>query len=208
MVHLTEAEINDLADGTLAGSALSAAEAHVQSCADCRRELEAVRAVLARLSGLPAEISPDRDLRPHIWAQAERRTLWSWRYPLAAAAVVLIAVSSVLTATLLRGPEELPVTVVATPAARPPLDLVSLEQEYHAEAADLQRMLAGNRTQLAPETVRILEENLRIIDTAIQEARAALARDPQSAALGEMWRSAYQRKLELLEQAARSTAGT
>jgi hypothetical protein len=69
-------------------------------------------------------------------------------------------------------------------------------------------MLAGNRTQLAPETVRILEENLRIIDTAIQEARAALARDPQSAALGEMWRSAYQRKLELLEQAARSTAGT
>lgn len=205
-MHLSEEQLNDLADGTLTGAALAEAQAHTRTCAECRVQVEAIRAMLQRVSALPRQIQPERDLRADIWAQADRKTLWSWRYQLAAAAVILIAVTAVITASLTRN-RELPVNMVEH-TTRSPIDFVSLEPQYRAQAAELQDALREQRDQLSPETVRILEENLRIIDTAIQEARAALARDPQSAALGEMWRSAYQRKLDLLKQAARSTAET
>ena len=70
------------------------------------------------------------------------------------------------------------------------------------------RVLREQRAELSPETVQILEENLEIIDKAIQDARSALVNDPQSDMLGEMLRSAYQRKIDLLKQAARSSAET
>jgi hypothetical protein len=205
-MHLTEIQSNDFIDEALSPSELEAVQQHLAGCAACRAEIEALRALVQRVGGLPSAIEPQRDLRPHIWAQADRKTLWNWRYPLAAAATLLIAVSSLFTVLVMRDRQD---------AARPvaigqpvTIDLVSMERRYSAEVEDLQRALQQNRDRLAPETVRIMEENLRIIDSAIQEARNALANDPQSAMLGELLRSAYQRKLDLLKQAARSSAST
>ena len=65
------------------------------------------------------------------------------------------------------------------------VDLVRLESRYSSELTALQETLREHRDQLAPETVRILEENPRIIDDAIQEARSALANDPQVLLLDE-----------------------
>jgi hypothetical protein len=205
-MHLTEIQSNDFIDEALSPSELAAVQQHLAGCAECRAELATLRALVQRVGRLPSVIEPQRDLRPQIWAQADRKTLWNWRYPLAAAATLLIAVSSLLTVLVMRDREE---------AARPvaigqpvTIDLVNMERRYTAEVEDLQRALQQNRDRLAPETVRIMEENLRIIDSAIQEARNALANDPQSAMLGELLRSAYQRKLDLLKQAARSSAST
>lgn len=208
-MHLTETQINDFADGTLAGAARAQAEDHVLACAQCRAQVQQIQLVLQRLSTLPREIEPEHDLRAAIWAQADRKTLWSWRYPLAAAAILLIAVSSLVTTFVLRRsqPDSVRISVAeAESGAR--VDLVRIEQTYASEVETLQDTLEQNREQFAPETVRILEDNLRIIDTAISEARAALARDPQSAVLGELLKSAYRRKLDLLRQAARSSAAT
>jgi hypothetical protein len=108
---------------------------------------------------------------------------------------------------VLRPANEPTIRTVET-ATTPRVDLVSLEREYSQEVDEVQRALRQNRESLSPETVQILEENLRIIDSAIQEARTALASDPQSGMLGELLRSAYRRKVELLKQAARSTAAT
>jgi hypothetical protein len=205
-MHLTETQINDLVDEALPAAELSQALQHLTSCAQCRAEVEALRNVLHHIAQLPASIEPSRDLRAEMWAKADRKTLWSWRYPLAAAAVVLIALSSAIT-VLVVGPSGGPV-IRTVQMVSPAIDLVSLEREYSVEVEELQRVLRQNRESLMPETVRILEENLRIIDSAIQEARAALANDPNSSTLGELLRSAYQRKLDLLKQAARSSAAT
>ena len=43
---------------------------------------------------------------------------------------------------------------------------------------DLELLLAEARDDLDPETVRVIEENLRIIDDAIAASRQALERDP------------------------------
>lgn len=205
-MHLTESQINDLVDETLSNSELSQALQHLNSCTQCRAEVDELRAMLHRIAQLPVAIEPSRDLRAEMWAKADRKTLWSWRYPLATAAVVLIALSSAITVLVLRPNEGPVIRMVEAPA--PAVDLVSLERQYSVEVEALQRMLRQNRESLLPETVQILEENLRIIDTAIQEARTALANDPNSSTLGELLRAAYQKKLELLKQAARSSAAT
>ncbi|HET9438983.1 MAG TPA: zf-HC2 domain-containing protein [Longimicrobiales bacterium] len=206
-MHLTEIQINDFADGSLTADELRLAQQHVQACSECRAEVDALRALVLNVNSLPRSIEPARDLRPQIWTQVDRRSLWSWRYQLAAAAVVLIAISSIVTATIVGGRENEPVDVAGIDQTVA-VDLVGLERQYSTEVEDLQRVLRRNREQLAPETVRIVEENLAIIDAAIREARAALEQDPQSAMLGELLRSAYQRKLDLLKQAARSSATT
>jgi anti-sigma factor RsiW len=206
-MHLTEIEINDFVDETLDAAARATAQQHIVACAACRTEVDALRNLVQRVSRLPVAIEPERDLRPRIWGHTDRKTLWNWRYPLAAAAVLLIAVTSLLTVLVMRGAHTPEVRTSELNQAVT-IDLVSMERRYTAEVEDLQRALDANRDRLAPETVRIMEENLRIIDAAIQEARNALASDPQSATLGELLRSAYQRKLDLLQQATRSSAST
>jgi hypothetical protein len=204
-MHLTEQQINAFVDDALDVRDTESVAAHLQSCAECSAEVEALRVVLARVRTLAPSIAPDRDLRPGIWAAADHKTLWHWRYPLSAAAILLIAITSTITVLVTRNEGGPVVHVTETTAT---VDLVSLENQYGREVEEMERTLREQRAALAPETVKILEENLAIIDKAIQEARTALMNDPQSNMLGELLRSAYQRKLDLLKQAARSSAAT
>ncbi|HEU4628379.1 MAG TPA: zf-HC2 domain-containing protein [Gemmatimonadaceae bacterium] len=77
---------------------------------------------------------------------------------------------------------------------------VALEA-YDAEIAQLRRVLDERRASLDTATVRILEQNLVIIDRAIRESRAALARDPASRLLYQQLNAALDTKLELMRTA-------
>ena len=68
-----------------------------------------------------------------------------------------------------------------------------------------QDLLAGLESQdLSPETMEIVRRNLEVIDAAIAELHAALERDPGNGELTRLLLATYQRKIDLLEQAARS----
>jgi hypothetical protein len=58
------------------------------------------------------------------------------------------------------------------------------------------------RKDLDPATISVLEKNLKLIDAAIAESRAALARDPASAFLMDRLTHAYDNKLQLLRGVA------
>ena len=73
---------------------------------------------------------------------------------------------------------------------------------YDAAIADLERVLDLHREQLDSATVRVLEENLRIIDAAIDEARRALEADPANSYLNGHLVNSMQRKLDLLRRVA------
>ena len=77
------------------------------------------------------------------------------------------------------------------------------DPRYDAAIAELQAALqAGRRSgQLDSATIRIVEHNLAIIDTAIVQARRALAADPGSAYLNHHLADTMRRKLDLLRQA-------
>jgi hypothetical protein len=76
------------------------------------------------------------------------------------------------------------------------------DAHYDEAVSDLEQTLAAGRAKLDPETVRVLEQNLRAIDHAIEQCRQALAGDPANVYLNSHLADARQRKLALLRRAS------
>jgi anti-sigma factor RsiW len=79
---------------------------------------------------------------------------------------------------------------------------------YGREIALLQKIVSQRKTQLDSSTVAIIERNLEIIDAAIEQSKAALAKDPASILLSEQMTHALDKKVELLRTAALLPAST
>jgi len=75
-------------------------------------------------------------------------------------------------------------------------------ETYSREIDHLRTVFARNRGQLDPRTTAIIEANLKVIDEAIAQSKAALAQDPASRFLNKQLNSALDKKLELLRTAA------
>jgi anti-sigma factor RsiW len=73
---------------------------------------------------------------------------------------------------------------------------------YSREIDRLRTIFARNRALLDPRTAAIIEANLKVIDDAIAQSKAALAQDPASRFLTDQLNSALDKKLELLRTAA------
>ncbi len=213
--------LNDYADGALAADEAREVESHLEACAVCRAELEAIRTLLSAAARLPRSIEPPRDLWPEIdrLLEAERgdartptklrgRTLWSARYPLAAAAVLLIAASSLITALLVGGGRS--ETEPGPFASRAEVSLVdewrAAEAEYLRATLELAESLEALKDELSPETVESIERNLQIIDNAIRETRAAFTLDPNNRELMATLSANYEKKLQVLRQVSRLSA--
>jgi hypothetical protein len=76
------------------------------------------------------------------------------------------------------------------------------EAAFDREVTQLRGLLEQRRPDLDSATVALLERNLQIIDRAIAESRAALARDPGSALLNRQLHNALGKKVQVLRTAA------
>lgn len=125
---------------------------------------------------------------------------------LLAASIALVAASSMATwaarspTAIALDPSEVlsPTESVVSPASRvaePPAALAE-------ELASLERVLTEASGVLDPNTVRVLEHNLGVIEQAIEDSRRALAQDPENEFLVEHLQRVYERKLEYLREAA------
>ena len=76
------------------------------------------------------------------------------------------------------------------------------DANYDQAVADLEKALEAGRSRLDPETVRILEDNLRTIDQAIEQSRKALRADPANVYLNNHFAASRNRKLALLRRAS------
>ena len=91
-------------------------------------------------------------------------------------------------------------TVSATlppPVARSPEEVV-----YDKEIKTLQRIVRRQKPGLDASTVAVIEKNLRSVDAAIAQIRAALQEDPGNSVLGGQASRALEMKVELLRRAA------
>jgi anti-sigma factor RsiW len=222
--HLPADWLNDLAEGTLDERDRARADRHLAGCEACRAEVEAIRHLRAGLQALPRAIEPPHDLRPAIWNAVDAsptastgagstplplrwrdRPMASLRWPLAAAALLLMAVAASLTSVLTRQRAAPPAgaSAVHAPALA---SVLAVAGRYDRAVTELQRVIAEQRTNLDPSTLRVLEENLRILDTALSETRAALDADPDNAALSDILIAAYEKKLDVMRSAT-TTAG-
>jgi hypothetical protein len=168
----------------------------------------------AALARMPRGIEPGRDLWPAIEAQLEPRAVRParrWLWP-AAAAVLLVVGTSLVTASLLRRE---PASVARqAPAATGPRYTTagfgpgqSLDPAYDAARQQLAQSLAQRVERLPPEARRQLEHNLAELRRASAEINAALELSPGDPLLEELLLNAYQDELAVLASVQQLTAG-
>jgi hypothetical protein len=118
----------------------------------------------------------------------------------AAAALALVSATAVWLAVGKRevANRPLPDTASVRPVS------VSFDPRGRADSAitELERILAEEHGRLDSSTVRILAENLALIDRAIDQARKALESDPGNAYLNDHLARTMRKKIDVLRRAA------
>jgi Putative zinc-finger len=107
-------------------------------------------------------------------------------------------------------PAPAPAAVQQPPASVAPANVslaarkknLSATRVYDREITMLDSLVRTRRESLDPKTVQIIEHNLRIIDSAIAESRAALAKDPRSPLLTNRLDNVLGSKVDLLRTIA------
>ena len=163
---------------------------------------------------IEASATPDR--RNDFESQSKRPSrIAFWQRPifLAAAALLLVAGSSVVTAIAIgrRGTvPEARVAIAAGDSNSGPTSLAQftlVESDYLRAVNDLSATLESERGSLSPETIAKLRESIKVIDAAILEARNALAADPANRTLIQMLANSYEQKVDLLRRTTEMARG-
>jgi hypothetical protein len=223
--------LHPLVDEELLPEQRESVQAHLERCDECSAEVEFLLSLRARAQALPKEIAPPRDLWDGIAMRLEarppvddvpvipitrsvkvERARWQRWGSLAAAAAVIVVVSSSVTMRLMQQPGAPvvalgPQQVVQPHADSRPLTALAAfqptEREYLGTLAELEAEFQARRGSLSPETLAVVEENLRIIDGAIAEIRRALEADASSVDLPLLLSGVYRSKVDLLESTLR-----
>lgn len=222
-------QLSDYLDGELSDAERAAVEAHLSGCAECSKTLASLRRLAAEASSL-SSMPPENDLWPEIAARITQPRRISFTLPqLAAASLLLAALSGGAVVLLVRGSTSVPQTAATESGTseRPAVDgtlpaagALSTEMgsnsgvtaavnvadaQYDEAVAELERALENGRGRLDETTISVVEQNLSIIDLAIAEARGALMADPSNGYLSGHLFEARRRKLDLLRRAAALT---
>jgi hypothetical protein len=210
-------KLNDYLDGLLPDEERRAFEAQLSADAELRAEADALRSLRTQTDALPREMMPDGDLWRGVAARigadevtfrrsrrSGQRIAW-WSYGLAAAAVIVLMLN--LPTLLKRGDDTTtpkPQVATATPSTPvPDAELQRVTAQYLDARAQLVALLEERKTDIAPETFAVVEENLSVIASAVSEIELALAAEPESPKLERMLFAAYQSEVDLLQQAVK-----
>ena len=216
--------LSEYVDGDLDASTRAALEQHVATCAACRATLDDLQRVVARARRVPYH-EPARDLWTPIAAEIEKGRVTELpvgpRRRLVTVSIARLAIAASLVAVAAGGLAwsiasrrgSAPSTVASVPDSAPAGSITAMPASsglavasYREAAADLERVLEAGRATLRPETMRVIEENLRTIDLAIAQADSALRRDPGSEYLNQYLATTMQQKLKLLRRAVEITS--
>ena len=179
-------------------------------------------------AGIEARISTPITHLGDAPTKVRRTSPRQWQYAIAAAALIAVGASATYLLAVRPGATTSPVPTVATntPPRRPdslgaptqasPVAPVaatvsnasnrkkemSATRVYDHEIMLLDSLVRTRRESLDPKTVTIIEQNLKIINKAIAESRAALAKDPKSPLLTNQLDNVLGSKVELLRTVA------
>lgn len=211
-----------LVDGTLEEREATAVRRHLASCAGCRREEARHVDLSARVAALPRGIEPARDLWPAIEARLDagatatheargaRAPRGTFAWFAAAAAVMLTAaiVWSISDRDTRFGAPTSPLAVSEDPAAGAMLATYrEAEDAFLATKRAVLAEIEARRADLDPETLRIVLDNLEVMERASLEIREALERDPSNPSLRRMLVASYRRQSDLLRSFEPPTFG-
>ncbi len=202
--------LDDYVDGQLPEDDARELREHVESCCTCREEEAAARVLASHVAGLPKSVPPARELWPGIAVRLDAleapRRAWKFRVNglallTAAATLAVIAAGaySFLEGGAARRDGPAPgIVLSSTPAACLGSD-AGLEQAQAEQLAALRDC----EKALAPQTIRIVRENLDILDAASRTLCSAIEEDPANPHLMLRWMALQQRKIGMLAAVVR-----
>ena len=223
--HWTD-RLSDYLDGDLRSEEREALEEHLRACPECTHVLAELRAVVSLAQGLtdtpppndlwsgiaraieslPREDDRVLDLSPRLSSidplEGDKRVRLSLSQ-IVAASLILMMGSATVSWSLRPLVSSGEVDVEAEAAAVVQVSLpAGVGESYAEELTQLEALLSEHRDELDPNTVRILEKNLAIIDGAIEESGEALSQDPSNGYLREHLDRAVRRKVNYLRDAS------
>jgi hypothetical protein len=165
-----------------------------------------------QLADLARDVAPARDLWPGIAARLRHgprraRSLWL----AAAAGVAGACVASALTWAVLSGRTSAPLSAplpVPAVAMRAPSFEELRNPRYVTARNSLEVDFRERLALLDPVTRGKIEASLAIIRQAHEDIRKALASDPESPVLEQLWQSTWHDELDLYDHVVRSTEPT
>jgi hypothetical protein len=215
--------LSEYVDGELDSTERAALEAHLATCGHCYATLGELRQVIARAKSL-SDSEPASDLWPDIRARltqegAARLTpgrrpgvsrRFSFSIPqLLAACIALVLLSGGGAWMVLHSRGQTPgASAFEAPSpSSPQIRPARWKVQSDLAIAELQDALTVNESKLDTATVRIVRENLAIIDRAIAQAQRALRRDPGNSYLNIHLANTMRQKIELLRRANALASG-
>jgi anti-sigma factor RsiW len=212
--------LSEYIDGELDATERAALEAHLATCGQCYATLGELRQVVARAQQLE-DAPPAKDLwfgiasrirsdEPATQVRVTRppRRRFSFTIPQLLAASIALAVlggGSVMIA--LRSATVTPAPGIGPTSGDPNVRPVEWRVQTDVAIAELEEALARNERQMDTSTVRVVRQNLAVIDQAIAQAQRALKNDPGSSYLNLHLANTMRHKIDLLRRANALAAG-
>lgn len=208
--HVADALMDEYVAGRLDDGSASQVAAHLAGCRHCR-ELEAdLLRVLTAVTSLPESVEPP----PAVWERiAEsiggRGRVLPGRFGgspgrfagllLAAVAALALVLAAVVSLRQSPGPA---VGRLGSVEVTPAVWTMDMHGQLARVRQELRLVLASRQDTLAPDTLAVITENLRIIEQALKAMEAALEADPGNGQLVNLLLATYQQEIDLLTQAA------
>lgn len=174
--------------------------------------------LLMAASGLATEITPERDLWPGIDEAINRpqKSRWSPMLAQAAAVVLLVGASSMLTYMIVKydaanTPSTPPQVIQVMTPSNLTFDRAAFGGEhtlasvYGRAGGNIGSRLDRELAKLSPEVREDVQRNLAVIRQAIESIGAALEKEPDNAFLQELLLEAYNNELALMNRVGNMT---
>lgn len=228
--------LSEYLDGELNEAERAALETHLESCTECSEILHELQGVVARAGSLddrpPARdlwagiadrigassgVTGVTEVREIESAPSRTRRLLNLKFTmavpqLAAAAAALVVISgSVVGGFIARGSLPAVAGIQTSLGRQSRVEMIATSNafggaRFDSAVVELEQALSDNRGQLDSATVRVIRQNLALIDQAIDQARSALLADPGSVYLSNHLAGTLKRKVELLRRVTALTA--
>ena len=165
--------------------------------------------MLAAARRLATDVSPERDLWPGIERaiRIPRRSRWTPMLAQAAAIVLLVGASSMITYIVVKEDPR----VIEVERSTLNTDFASyarantLGADYEQARGAVASQLARELERLSPETRAEVERNLVVIRQAIAEISTALADEPDNRLLQDLLVDAYREEVAIMQNVGRLT---
>lgn len=211
--HLTEEARQTLADGSMSADRAEGARAHLRVCTECSADVARLDRLVTGAREMQNPTSELADLWPGIRARIESakvvtltpesaKARWNGRRLM----LRIASVAAVLLLATWLGVRARDSSNAPASAARPGDTTGSMAfaadsaRVYEEEAQILLDRLALMRSVLEPGAAAAIDKDLAVIDSAIAELQAAIARDPRNPALRQLLATSYRQKVDVLKR--------